>query len=191
MKTIICNNCVGAEIYRMLGCQFDNPFMWNLIEFDSYAKLIEEFDTLDLSDISTRVVKDDAYGKDRHSVVLTVAGHIEIPFIHHHWSETARTPMRSGRELYYSDIQALVKDNWNRRMQRMSDDILFIYINRERPEFNQRFAELKTAHRKLLVTKFRNISSNECGFPVMYGIGKGPIFLMAERILTEHKDLIV
>lgn len=40
MKTIICNNCVGAEIYKMLGCQFDNPFMWNLIEFDSYCRLI-------------------------------------------------------------------------------------------------------------------------------------------------------
>lgn len=51
-----------------------------------------------------------------------------------------------------------MEDNWNRRVRRMSDDILFIYINRERPEFNQRFTELKTPHRKLLVTKFRNMT---------------------------------
>lgn len=103
-------------------------------------------------------MKDDRYGKNRYSVVLTVAGHIEIPFIHHHWSETAKTPIRTGRELYYSNIQTLVEDNWNRRIRRMSDDILFIYINRERPEFNQKFAELKTSHRKLLVTKYRNMT---------------------------------
>ena len=49
MKTIICNNCVGAEIYRMLGCQFDNPFMWNLIQWQSYFKLIEDFDNIDFT----------------------------------------------------------------------------------------------------------------------------------------------
>ena len=64
MKTIISNNCTGAGIFKQLKQEYNNPFMWNLIKWQSYFKLIEDFDNIDFTKIETRIDRDNALGKN-------------------------------------------------------------------------------------------------------------------------------
>ena len=190
MKTIISNNCVGAEIFRQLHQQYNNPFMWNLIQWQSYFKLIEDFDNIDFTKTKMRIDKDNAFGENQNTVTIMLQDGIEIPFVHYHKDNRYSRPKKGEVNIFYKDIEKFAQECWTRRLDRMqSRDILFIYINRERPENDKMFAELKTPYKKLLLTQYNDFDPKDCGFPVMHGLHTYKV--LAERIIKQHGELLV
>jgi uncharacterized protein (DUF1919 family) len=54
---IVSNSCIGALLYKQCHNTFNNPFMWNVIDFDSFVYLIENWNTIDFYDYE--LIKDD------------------------------------------------------------------------------------------------------------------------------------
>ena len=89
---IICNNCVGARLYEVTKQQFPNPLMWMAIDYDDYIKLIENYDTIDLS--NPKFELETYKGNNYKSVLITLNNDIKLHYIHYIQDDTKETPVK-------------------------------------------------------------------------------------------------
>ena len=51
MREVICNNCVGGEVYRALNLPYDNPFIWCDVDAQTFSQIVENFAAIDFCNI--------------------------------------------------------------------------------------------------------------------------------------------
>lgn len=123
MKTIICNNCVGARLYEIKGIQFNNPFMWSLIWYDDFKKII-----LDLKDINYQKF---SFNNDDGISKIIIDDTIEVKYIHYKQDERYDKPTKletNSLDIHYKDIKEYCCEKYIKRLQRMTFDSEFVFI---------------------------------------------------------------
>ena len=55
---LISQNCLAAEIYKVISCAYQNPFASTVIQFDSMKYLIENWDNIDFNNPKVELTED-------------------------------------------------------------------------------------------------------------------------------------
>lgn len=123
---IICNNCIGARLYEVSREQFPNPFMWSAIQCDDFVKLINLWDTLNLSDVKFNLEK---YKSNEHtSVLVKIQNEINIHFVHYIKDDNKKTPTKElSTNILYYDIINYTRKKWFDRLERIITPPTFLY----------------------------------------------------------------
>ena len=126
---IICNNCVGAVLYKQKNIKFNNPFMWSLVSPNDFIYLINNFDSLDLSKVE--VTKPNK---------ILVDSRIEVAFPHYKKADYD-TPTVIGSNVFFKDISRYMIDKWNSRLSRMDpkESPTFVISDRKNATTNGKF----------------------------------------------------
>ncbi len=123
---IICNNCVGARLYEVTKQQFPNPFMWMSIFDDDFIKLINEYENIDFNNpkIELEYYKENKY----QSILITLYNDIKLHYIHYIQDESKEIPVKEDNtNILYKDILTYAKYKWFNRLNRSSEEPVFLY----------------------------------------------------------------
>lgn len=163
---IICNNCVGGRIYQQLNKQYNNPFIWNIIFYDSYKNLITLIDKINFSNFNIKLKKQII--KDKYAYVL-IDNLVEVHYIHYIQNSKHKIPTKqnNGVDIYFNDILSYTNDKYISRLSRMNiNENIFILVDDEKVNLSDNdiidFLHLKLNGIKFLVTnkdKYSNISN--------------------------------
>ena len=125
---LICNNCVGARFYRVMGWQFTNPFMWSSIRPNDFVTLVNDFNKIDLKDVSFGLEK--WYKNDYQTVVVTLSNGVKIHFIHYIQDDSANKIISKNGDsvsIRHKNILEFAREKWFIRLNRMNEDPIFLY----------------------------------------------------------------
>lgn len=133
---LICNNCVGARFYTIMGWQFTNPFMWASILPADFVKLVNDFDHLDLTDVSFDLEK--WMKNDYYTVVATLSNGVKVHFIHYIQDDGKnghKIEIDDSTNILDADILAFAREKWFTRLSRMTEKPIFLFsFNYCKPE---------------------------------------------------------
>lgn len=131
--SIISNDCWGAEVYKHLNLPFNTPFIGLMLSAPCYLKLVANLrhylaQPLEFQAQSKYDNINELSARWAHPIpIATLGGDVEIQFLHYHSEEEAR-------------------DKWNRRVQRINWDNIFIKFDagkdRGTPELAKEFDQL-------------------------------------------------
>jgi uncharacterized protein (DUF1919 family) len=110
---LVANNCFGSRIYKILGREYNTPFVGLLLMPECFAKLVADFDGY--MDQNIRFINNSKYPLHRKArrgeglYPLGLLGDLEIHFLH-----------------YKSEEDAL--DAWERRKARINREHLYFIL---------------------------------------------------------------
>ena len=120
---IISNTCVGAGIYKnCLNKPYSNPFMWNLIDYDSMYKLIKNYDKINFKNIKVEKLNKEV----NNSYAVIIDNSITIKYIHYRYDKTKTEPEIKGVDVFYNKIEEYIKEKYLTRLKLMKEKPVFI-----------------------------------------------------------------
>ena len=123
---IISNTCVGAGIYKnCLNKPYSNPFMWNLIDYDSMYKLIKNYDKINFKNIKVEKLNKEV----NNSYAVIIDNSITIKYIHYRYDKTKTEPEIKGVDVFYNKIEEYIKEKYLTRLKLMKEKPVFINNN--------------------------------------------------------------
>lgn len=129
---IITNNCLYGFYYKQKGFQYQNPFVWNLINSKDFERLIRYYDELNFEDVEIKVNKDihDGYGSpmcDLYSCSIYLKHNIRIQFNHYKYDPKCLTPKALIPDVFYYRNFEYCWNKWHERAKRISEEPIFVY----------------------------------------------------------------
>lgn len=111
---IISNSCIGAYLYKQfLKKPFNNPFMWTVVDFDSFIYLIEHWKEINFKDYV--LVKDNNW-----NFSIIIEGKIKIQFVHYKFNSNYKTPTLDNLgNVLYCKIWEYIIEKYEERIERM------------------------------------------------------------------------
>ena len=121
--SLICNNCLGGRFYKIHEFEFNNPFMWNLIEPHEFVRLIKNFDKINLGCTKFEIIE-----KNKKQYVNAVIGYnINLNYIHYIYDETKPTLIKIAPDILGKDILQYVVSKYFERLLRMPKEHIFLF----------------------------------------------------------------
>ena len=181
---IICNSCVGSRIYEMLNMQFTNPFMWNVITYPDFKKLIDNFDNIDYSKTKISLYE---YPGDAIAMAA-FTDNIKSYFIHYHQRNDCCGTIKHNIDVYSNKIIEYANTKVSKRTDRMlslNEEQMFIFETRSRPRFNANYNEadvddfinLNNQNKRIVITsfeKFKDYPEQICNCYILFYEDKLP-----------------
>ena len=119
---IICNSCAGGHIYKScFNTRFQNPFIWNLIDFNSMLYMIQHYEKINFKDYE--LIKDENWN---FSIIIDKS--VKIKYVHYHFNKNYKMITKKGMEVYYNKI-------WEYIVQKYEDRISRMLANKDKPIF--------------------------------------------------------
>lgn len=110
---IICNSCVGGFIYKNeLKCSFKNPFIWNIIDFNSMLYLIKNYEKINFNNYE--LIKDKKW-----NFSIIIEKNIRIQYIHYKFDAKANKPYTKDIDYYSNKIWEYIVQKFEERKNRM------------------------------------------------------------------------
>ena len=131
---IISNDCTAGFIYREINQEYKNPFIWTSIDLDNFIKLIENYDTLNFENISIKLEKNTSKISVQNELcpVITIDGIVDIHCFHYFQKEGKKAEINTKeRYIYDQDIVNYTKKVYLSRLERMTEEPVFIWSNFE------------------------------------------------------------
>lgn len=95
---VICSSCVGARIYEYYKKQFNNPFIWCLIDGNNFINLIKEYNNINFSEFSISVTH-----KSRNTFVI-YDNKIKTMYPHYIYNKNINGIIRQKLDVTGNDI---------------------------------------------------------------------------------------
>lgn len=163
---LICNNCIGAQIYSYRNEKYSNPFIWNWINIEDFCKLLMTYDSLDF-------LKFNSYLEKRNNKYNSIVyfDNVFIHFIHYILNENNDKVSINNNDVEYKDILEYTNKKWIERSKRINETPVFLYsfnfsnISGEEKEFNK-LIKLNPKYKLIIIIhkslnlKYENISNN-------------------------------
>lgn len=129
---IITNNCLYGFFCKQRKLQYQNPFVWNLINSKDFERLIRYYDELDFEDVEIKANKDihDGYGSpmvNLYSCSIYLKHNIRIQFNHYKYDPKCLTPKVATPDVFYYRNFEYCWDKWHERASRISEAPIFVY----------------------------------------------------------------
>lgn len=123
---IIANSCVGGFIYKNeLKCPFKNPFIWNIIDFNSMVYLIKNFEKINFKNYELK--------KDKNwNFSIVIDGHVTVQYVHYKFDPKAEKPYIKYIDLYSNRIWEIIVKKYEERTERMlnlHEKPIFLFAN--------------------------------------------------------------
>ena len=148
---IIANRCHGTYIYRdILKCEYQNPFVWSQMRKQSYNYLFSHYYDIDFSNI---IVNKHVWDKTWCLDVL-IDDVITVTYPHILFDAHCNKPTIKDNNVYYNRPWLLVCDSYKKRLTRMSETPIFIYLDIDSNKLCENFE----------LAKLSNIYKRKCLF---------------------------
>lgn len=200
---IICNSCVGSRIYELLGKEYKNPFMWNVIAYPYFKNLILEYSDIDFSKFEISI-----HSNPKLPIVQAVFNSlVKVYYIHYHYKKEYSAPKKVKIDVFAKDILSYAKEKIEKRAKRMAtanEEPIFIFETRDRARFEtfytdddiEDFINLNTPYKKMVITsheKFKDSPSIVGNTKILYFKDKHPNLppdteLMAKQVYNAFKS---
>jgi hypothetical protein len=113
---IISNSCIGGFIYKNnLNCNYKNPFIWNLIDFNSMYYLIKNYENINFKNYILN--KDDNW-----NFSIVIENNITLKFIHYKFDKNATKIIKKDIDVYYNRIWEYIVDKYEQRLNIMLNE---------------------------------------------------------------------
>ena len=173
---IICNSCVGGFLYKNeLKCEFKNPFIWNIIDFNSMLFLVKNYDKINFNNFELK--------KDKNwNFSIIIDNHITIQYVHYKFDAKANKPYIKYIDLYSNKIWEIIVNKYEERTKRMINENkkpIFIFAN----WFDKPETILSYNHLKILDDLHKD--NIICAVDKIY-----PEFKNIKQICREHNNKI-
>lgn len=123
---IISNNCLSGFLYKdFLRQEFNNPFVWCVIDFTSMLYLVQHYE--DIQFTNYELSKDDNW-----NFSIIIDKHVKVQYVHYKFRSSADmlcTNKNISGEVYYNKIWEYIVDVYNKRLARMTEAPLFCIMN--------------------------------------------------------------
>lgn len=178
---IICNNCGGADFYKLSKQSFKNPFVWSCIFADDMINLIQHYDTIDFTN-TTLVRFTEAcaganfyeYDERKKICGIKINNVFTVYFTHYVFDPAYKIPTKVGPDIRYYRNFEYVCTKYDERLKRMLDkneEPIFVIIAFNRHGWNNekinKLLELNPTHKVILITNVK-CASNKNAFEIIY-----------------------
>lgn len=155
---LIGNSCIPGYLYRdWFKLKYNNPFMWNAIDFDSFYTLAIEYDKLNFDSI-----KLERYSDKQNGYQIIVDNKVKVKYTHYIQDDRYKEPTTIEVDVHYNDIAKYILDKFKSRLERMksvSERPTFILdasaTSKAIAQYSeaqvQKFADMKIPYNKFLV----------------------------------------
>ena len=179
---LICNNCGGADIYRLLGKEYNNPFIWCVTFAKDFINIISNYRNINFNNFElTRLTADIAktaqyyeFNDGKCICGITVDNKFTIYYTHYCYSPLYSTPTKIGPDIWYNKNFEYVYEKYIERKDKMlkvNEEPVFFIIAFQRhgwtKENIEKLLQLKTNYKICLITD-KNYSSNEINKKIIY-----------------------
>lgn len=130
---IICNNCVGSRIYELTKTVYNNPFMWSLLDYESFKNLILNFDKINFNQIEIfKTNLEEKFDVFKDSYYLNVdSSKLIIHYPHYKYDNNENNVIKKGTDVFYSKIKDYVIEKYKTRLDRMKNcDVDFFVLSK-------------------------------------------------------------
>lgn len=124
---LVTNTCFGGHYYRRLGVEFKNPFIWTRFTSGDFLTLVKNYDTLNFRNITSSRLADERTTSKFKIAYMTIDNSFEIEFVHYRQDVKASKPYVKEIDSYSSDPVAYAKEKYLKRLERMTDEPIFIF----------------------------------------------------------------
>lgn len=136
---VISNNCIGGYYYNHMNMQYNNPFIWSCLTYDSIYYLLQNYKNINWYDYSIRksdIIKD--------TFILNIQNNIDIHYVHYKFDANATTLQKDKTfdktkydfwmgDIKYYKILDFINEKYltrvNRLIKELGDPIFLIVDN--------------------------------------------------------------
>lgn len=180
---IISNDCTAGFIYRELNQKYGNPFIWTSINLDNFIKLIENYDTINFSNMTDiKLIENNSKISVQHEMcpVIMIDNLIDVYYFHHFYKEgVSEEQNTTKRYIYDENISEYVLESYKRRLNNMTENPIFILSDSDCYKWYKsdlkRFNNIKTSH-KIIIYTHKEVSFDN------------PNILVVKK---EHNDVLI
>lgn len=110
---IISNTCLSAIIQRdFIKQEYENPFCWNLIDFDSMYYLIKNYENINFDNIELTKNKNWEFS-------LIIDKKVKVQYVHYKFNINDNNITKRGSDIFWNKIWEYIIDKYNERKNRM------------------------------------------------------------------------
>lgn len=131
---LICNNCYTGFLQKKLNMRYETPFVWNRIMPDSYIQLIENYDTMNFTNIKMFNCGDRftefRNNEDKSAFGMDIDNIITVYWWHYRYDANAKEPIINPPNVYYCKNYEYTLNKYITRLQRMlstNHEPIFVY----------------------------------------------------------------
>lgn len=116
---IISNTCLGAATQKdCLHQLYENPFCWNVIDFDSMYYLIDNYENINYDDF--QIIKNAKW-----EFSIKIDGRVIVNFPHYRFDRNASKLTIKGVDVYWDRIWEFIVEKYEERLSRMKSKPIF------------------------------------------------------------------
>jgi len=110
---LISNTCLSALLTKdSIKQEYENPFCWNVIDFNSMYYLIKNFENINFNNFD--LTKDDKW-----NFTLVIDNNIKVKYVHYLFDKNAKQIITKGPNVYYCKIWEYIIKKYIERTERM------------------------------------------------------------------------
>ena len=161
---IISNNCFSAVLYKdYIKCEFQNPFMWTIIDFDSMCKLMNEYENIDFNDYE--LIKNDNW-----EFFIKINDKIIVRQYHYRFNKAINGIKIIGVDVHSNKIWNYICEKYESRLKRMKDEPKFViefndFLKNYNKETFEKFLEMPVKYKTVVFynyKEYRDIKKENC-----------------------------
>ena len=118
---IISNTCLGALLYHKINQTYQNPFCWNVIDYNSFYYLIDNYNKINFNNYELK--KDNNW-----NFYILIDKKIKIQYVHYRFKKDENKKINRGINVYWNKIWEYIVKKYEERLKRM-------LLTKEKPIF--------------------------------------------------------
>lgn len=171
---VIGNNCISARLYEQLKLEFNNPFIWMVLPYDSVCYLMSNWDSINFNKFEIKASK-----FKNNTFVLIIDGKIELHFVHYVLDKNANMPLKEQKytkdgawwgNVRFKDIESYIKEKYITRLNRMkqcNEEPVFLLrdevyaANNNSSKTMKDVANNTSKYKRIIITRDKSITRND------------------------------
>ena len=169
---VISNNCCGGRLYQLTNTEYNNPFMWCEVSYDSIYYTMMNFDKINWYNYDFEKSQ-----INKNTFIINVENNIRIHYVHYLFNPNAKTIIKPKKtkdirnmsnDVEYCKIWEYVNEKYLIRTERMlscKDEPIFLIMEKTYP-YKQKYtlkdiAECDSPYKRIIITTDKSIIGND------------------------------
>lgn len=171
---VIGNNCISARLYEQLNLEFNNPFIWMVLPYDSVCYLMSNWNSINFDKFTIEASK-----FKNNTFVLIIDGKVELHFVHYVFDKNANVPLKEQKytkdgawwgNVRYKNIVFYIKERYITRLNRMkqcNEEPVFLLRDEVYAANNYSSKTMKDVanntsnYKRIIITRDKSITRND------------------------------
>lgn len=132
---VICNDCVGGELYKAYNEKYGNPFVWTILPFKDFLTLYKNYDKINFKNVKYNETPNYLYPWYMSSLIID--NRVNLYFPHHIKEKSIENlikiePVENQPAYAWCKMDEYLLETYKRRIERMTESPVFIYSQENR-----------------------------------------------------------